>query len=190
MGNYVVGDEYDGMPSFRELTVVPVPLPFKEWDDESAARTRNVLDMRIKDFVPSDKRSHRRREPVVIDGEPVRETLRQRLERESRELEVAVTQLANQLAKRTAQLEHLNRFPAVDPFEDDTTLQFEKSFPGTPDTAYSYVAHRVDGRWYLTGARSPQNLTWDAFVSWMGLGVTTVYQLNPTARSGRKRVIG
>jgi hypothetical protein len=167
---------------------LPFPVAAREWlQNEAAQRTRNVLDLRIKDLVP-DSTTHRRREAVVIDGQPVKETLRERLTRESLELENAVMVLANQLAKRAEQLEHLNRFPEEDPFDDGTTLQFEKSFPHTPNATYSYAAHKVDGRWYLTGARSPQALTWDAFISWMGLGVSEVYKLG--GKGGRRKVIG
>lgn len=175
----------------RHTTSLPFPPESYAWRDNAGAqRVRNVMELRLKDLMSPTGRSHRRREPLVIEGQTVKETLRQRLERESRELEVAVTQLANQLAKRTAQLEHLKRFPLEDPFADGDTLQFEKSFPGTPDTKYSYVAHRVNDRWYVTGARSPQNLTWDEFVSWLGLGVDEVWLLPRTQTGRRRKVIG
>lgn len=156
-----------------------------------AVTRRDVRSLRLSELLPQANRSHTRRAPVVIDGEPVVETLRERLTREHAELEEALTVISGQLARRTKQLEHLKRFPEVDPFTDGTVLQFEKSFPNTPDNHYSYVAHRANGYWYLTGERSPQRITWEQLVSWMGLGVHTVYQLSVTgSRSGRRKVIG
>ena len=179
MGNYL-GE--NALPDFFDLI------------GRDGPPTRDVLSLRVADLISPQNRPHRRREPVVIQGEAVSETMRERLTRETRELEVAIAALANQLAKRTEQLEHLKRFPEQDPFEDGTALQFDKSFPGTPDDKYSYLANRVDGLWYLTGARSPQAITWDQFVSWMGLGVDTVWQLNYQSATGRnlgkRKVIG
>jgi len=159
-------------------------------DEVAATRTRDVLGLRLRELVETNRQAHRRRVPLQIDGDVVTETLRERLTRERAELEKAITLLAGKLARRDEQLAHLGRFPVEDTFADGTTLQFQKSFPGTPDTTYSYAAHRVDGRWYLTGARSPQGLTWDALVSWMGLGVSEVYELGVTGRGGRRKVIG
>lgn len=162
-----------------------------EWEHDAHVRTRNVAEMRIVDLLGAQAvavpRPHRRRTPVVIDGVPVTENLRQRLTREKFELEEAVTQLAGQLARRTQQLEHLDRYPAADPFENGDVLQFDRKFPAS-DASYSYVAHKADERWYLTGGRSPQGVTWDELVSFMGLGVTEVWKLG--GRGGRKKVIG
>jgi hypothetical protein len=157
--------------------------------DPYTGPTRDVTALRLRELLPADVRSHTRRAPVVIDGQTLSETLRQRLTREHAELETAITALASQLARRSEQIKRLERFPEIDPFADGTVLQFQKAFPSTPDTTYSYVAHRVNGLWYLTGARSPQDMTWDAFVSWLGLGVETVYQLSVTGKS-RRKVIG
>lgn len=110
------------------------------------------------------------------------ENLRERLRREKEELETAVTQLAGKLAERTRQLEHLRRYPEDDPFTDGVILRFEKRFP-TSDAWYSYVASRISGAWYLTGARSPQNISWDELVEFMGLGVDEVWQVNGIRRT-------
>lgn len=171
--------------------LLPFPASSREWiGNQGAQRMRDVMDLRLKDLMSLAGRSHRRREPVIIEGEAIKETLRQRLERESRELEIAVTAIANQLAKRTMQLEHLKRFPAEDPFVNGDVVQFEKSFPHPPDKTYSYAAHRVNDLWYITGARSPQALSWDEFVSWMGLGVDEVWLLPRNQTGRRKKVIG
>jgi len=110
--------------------------------------------------------------------------LRERLRREKEELEIAVTQLTGKLAERTRQLEHLRRYPDDDPFADGAILRFEKKFP-TGDTRYSYVAIRISGAWYLTGARSPQGIAWawDELVEFMGLGVDEVWQVNGIKRT-------
>jgi len=110
------------------------------------------------------------------------ENLRERLLREKEELETAVTQLAGKLAERTRQLAHLRRYPEDDPFDDGVILRFEKKFPNS-DVRYSYVASRISGAWYLTGARSPQNISWDELVEFMGLGVDEVWQVNGIKRT-------
>lgn len=173
--------------SVQDATYDPLGLGSTEWArNAGVARTRNVVDLRIGELLGAAARPHRRREPVVIDGQAVSETLRERLERESRELETAILALAGRLTRRTEQLERLKRFPEKDPFKNGDHIAFEKSFPGTPERSYSYGAHKVDDRWYITGARSPQGVTWDALLTWMGLGVEKVYKL--TAR-GRRKVI-
>lgn len=168
-------------------------MPYTDAHHVRELRERDVTRLRVEELLgqtTGHERAHRRRVPVIINGEVIKETLKQRLTRELDELETAVTLLAGQMARRTRQLEHLKRFPETDPFEDGTVLQFDKTFPHSPDVPYSYVAHRADGHWYVTGARSPQRATWDQFVNWLGLGVEVVYQLNPGGRVGRKKVIG
>src|SRR5688500_15870092 len=158
--------------------------------DDDPPQIRDVFRIPISDLLSQTTRSHRRRQPVIIGGRAVQETLRQRIKRETLELETAITVLAGQLTRRTEQLEHLNRFPLEDPSVDGTTLQFDRNFPANQDKRYSYVADRVEGRWYVTGARAPQGVTWDTLVDWMGLGVDEVYRLNAGPRAGRRKVIG
>lgn len=111
-----------------------------------------------------------------VEGGSVRETLRERITRETDELEQAALLLAGQLTRRSEQLEALRKYPDDDPFEDGTVLRFAKRFPNS-DQEYSYVAHRVNGLWYQTGRRSPQGMNWDQFVDFMGLGVDAVYDV-------------
>lgn len=144
---------------------------------------RDVRSLRLSELIPM-QRSHRRKPPVEIDGQAVVETLRERLDRETRELMAAASLISTQLGKRAEQLEHLKRFPVEDPFENGEVLRFEKVFPHG-DNVYSYVAHKTNDLWYLTGGRSPQGITWDKFVDWMGLGVEKVYRVR-----GGKKVIG
>ena len=116
-----------------------------------------------------------------------RESLREKLRREHDEAAEAVLILAGQVARRARQLEHLERYPADDPFRDGTKLEFEKRFPGS-EQRYSYLALRAAGRWHITGARSPQNVTWFEFVDFMGLGVDEVFSIG--TRGGRRKVLG
>lgn len=146
---------------------------------------RDIRTLRLADLLPNP--AQRRRVPLVIAGEPVAETLRERITRETAELEQACMLLAGQLARRAEQLEHLKRYPEDDPFEDGDVLSFVKTFPNS-DQEYSYVAHRTQGLWYLTGRRSPQDISWSQLVDFMGLGVDVVWKLG--GRGGRKRVIG
>lgn len=163
----------------------------QEFADNSAAmHSRHILESRLADLLG-----------VTVTGRVVRsrpgdgpaegETLRQRLTRERDDLEAAVAALAAKLARRTAQLEHLDRFPNVDPFADGDVLEFERTFPGS-DQAYRYVALRAEGRWFLTGQRAPQNCSWDRFVAFMGLGVAAVYKIaDASGRSVRRtKVLG
>lgn len=126
-------------------------------------------------------------ESTIGERAPRRERLRDRLKRERDELEAALAAVAQRMARRDEQLAHLARFPDEDPFEDGVILHFEKTFPGS-DRSYSYVTHRVNGLYYLTGARSPQGVVWVELVDFMGLGVDEVYRVG--VRGGRRKVIG
>lgn len=178
-------DDYDAQGAVSRWR----PAPDRWVDDDEHVRTRNVIEMRLADLlgVSPTGRLRRRREPVLLGGEPVVENLRQRLTRERAELELAVAAIASQLARRTDQLAHLDRYPAADPFENGDILQFEKTFP-SGDASYTYVAHKAGERWYLTGSRAPQGITWDELVSFMGLGVAEVWKVG--GKGGRKKVIG
>jgi len=114
-------------------------------------------------------------------------SLRERIQAEHDALERTLVAVADRLRRKAEQLAQLDSWPIDDPFQDGDRLQFEKSFPGTPDKRYSYLALRVDGRYHITGARSPQNITWEQFVNWAGLGVNTVYKIGP--KGGKRKVI-
>lgn len=105
-----------------------------------------------------------------------KERLRDRIERETIELEQAAQVMARLLNKRSSELERLAMYPEEDPFDDETVLRFEKRFPAG-DRRYTYVATKVKGLWYMTGGRSPQNLEWDDLVDFMGLGVDEVFDV-------------
>lgn len=150
--------------------------------DEHYTGLRDVRTLKIGDLVPDgDRRS--REAPYRREGE----SLVDRLKREHAELAEAILVLAGQLARRARQIEHMDRYPAEDPFADGATLEFEKRFPGS-DKPYRYVAIKAGDRWHITGQRSPQNVTWKKLVGFMGLGVETVYKIGP--RGGRRKVIG
>lgn len=155
----------------------------------NAAPRRNVFDLTISDLVRRSGDQHRRRSPLIINGVTHRETLREKINRETAELEDVLIAVSSKLADRRRQLKHLERFPVEDPFDDDATIMFSKTFPHTPDKSYSYVATKRNDLWYVTGDRSPNGVTWDALVDWMGLGVEKVYQLN-VGKNARRKVIG
>lgn len=158
--------------------------------DYSDVPTRDVHSLTVGQIAQrSSDLPHRKRPTIVIDGVARSETLKQKLQREAKEAETAILALAGKLSRRQEQLKHLERYPDEDPFVDGTTLIFQKGFPSNPDTKYSYSAVRADGLWYITGARSPQGLNWDEFVSWMGLGVDEVFRVTP-AKGSVKKVIG
>lgn len=56
-----------------------------------------------------------------------------------------------------------------DPFQDSQVLFFTRAYAGS-DVLYRYAAVRSVGRWYLTGARSPQGLTWLQLATWLVSG--------------------
>lgn len=152
--------------------------------------TRDVNSLTVRELAQrSGDLPHRKRPAVVIDGVVRKETLKQKLQREAKEAETAILALAGKLSRRQEQLKHLERFPDEDPFADGTTLIFQKGFPSNPDTKYAYSAVRADGLWYVTGNRSPQGITWDEFVNWMGLGVDEIYRVT-AAKGSVKKVIG
>lgn len=149
-------------------------------------RTRDVAGLRIAELTQrSADLPHRRREPTVINGEPVKEMLRERLQRETDELVKTAAMITDQLSRRASQLEHLQRFPEEDPFKDGRVLRFEKTFPHSAQQKYSYTASKINSLWYVSGGRSPQGVSWDEFVNWMGLGVDEMF----CVKSGKK-VIG
>lgn len=54
-------------------------------------------------------------------------------------------------------------------FSDGQVLSFERTFIGS-DQVWRYAAVRSGGRWWLTGAKSPQGLTWEQLVLWLVSG--------------------
>lgn len=141
---------------------------------------RDVRTLKIGDLAPD---ADHRTKAYRREGEG----LVARLKREHAEIAEAILVLAGQLARRARQIEHMDRYPAEDPFPEGTRLEFKKRYPGS-DQEYTYLALKAGERWHLTGARSPQNVTWKKLVGFMGLGVETVYKIGP--RGGRRKVIG
>lgn len=97
-------------------------------------------------------------------------TLKQRKAEELNGLLAAAEILERRISKVTSQLAVLNSFAEVDPYVNGVTLKFDRNFPNG-DQVYSYRATKLNDKWYLTGARAPQGVTWDEFVSWLGLGL-------------------
>lgn len=115
-----------------------------------------------------------------------RAPLRERLAADADAIEAAIELLALKLARRRAQLRTLEIWPDEDPFENGTHLEFVKVFPNS-DKEYPYAALRANDRWFLTGERSPNNITWAQFVDWCGVGVTEVHKVGAGRRT---KVIG
>lgn len=149
---------------------------------------RAIDNLSIAELVRrSSDYGHRRRPALVVDGEVVHETLRQRLAREAVELEEAIVALSGKLADRRRQLKSLERFPETDDeLPDGTVITFTKSFPNSPDKHYQYSAVRTNARWSVTGKRAPQNVTWDKLIDWMGLGVDDIYVVPVDTKALRK----
>lgn len=103
----------------------------------------------------------------------------ERLEKEAADLENSLASVSAQLARRQAQIEELRRYPENDPFADDTVLRFKKAFPNDPAKLYQYTASKVEGLWYVTGAKSPDGVEWAELISWLGLGVSEITKIAP-----------
>lgn len=59
---------------------------------------------------------------------------------------------------------------------DGTVIRFSRRFPGQEDTWYAYAGIKANGKWYLTGERSPQSMTWEGLVKWLVSGIAVSYQ--------------
>lgn len=161
----------------RARWVAPTDQPFTD----PAQLQRDVYTLSVAELVGVDARNRRQRVTrLTVEGGGT-ETLRQRINRERQELTDAITAIAAQLSRRTSQLTQLDAFPADDPCENGDTLRFEMTFPSSPDKAYSYAAIRIEGMFYVSGARSPQGVTWSEFVDWCGLGVRSIKLHRPSA---------
>lgn len=181
-----MGDYDEGYIVDQLLGQIPAQSTGAHDGGHIAAGIRDVGTMTVNDLVRrwSDMPSHVRKQ-LTADK---KETLRAKLTREAAELEVAIVALAAQRAHREAQLEKLKMFPEEDPFGDGTFLTFEKNFPSNPDQKYTYMATRAGGLWYVTGKKTPQGVTWEHFVNWMGLGVDEIFRIDQN--NGRVKVIG
>jgi hypothetical protein len=140
-----------------------------------------LMERRLGDLVPRGPQPREKR-IVVIEGTARPETLREKLERQREELVAAISVLSGQLAKRTAQVAELDRYPTEDPFKDGDSLEFKKWYPGS-DQSYTFMALRADGLWYTTGSRGPQGVEWARLTEWMGLGVTDVYKIGASRKT-------
>jgi hypothetical protein len=136
---------------------------------------RDVRALTLGELARSSHDMPHRKRVLVIEGVEIVETLEQRLVREAEELEEAIEALAGKLARRRKQIAQVQRYPKTDPFEDGQTIEFDKVFPGTPERPYPYSARRAEGLWYVTGARSPQGVSWVEFIEWLGVGVEQIY---------------
>lgn len=82
----------------------------------------------------------------------IRETAEAQLQRNEAERQRLLTRLAV-----------LDKFGADDPWEDETVLIFRRDFGGP--RSYGYVAVRMGGTWYVTGARNANRaFTWEELV--------------------------
>lgn len=74
----------------------------------------------------------------------------------ARRRKAAIKNTINNLKKSIDELESAPRLPRP----TGTMIQFDKRFLRNGPT-YKYIAIEVNGRWYLTGPTSPQNISWD-----------------------------
>lgn len=84
------------------------------------------------------------------------------------------TEIQRRLEAERANVEVERRMAIIksygeDPFRDGQVLSFTRTYAGS-DVLYRYAAVRSVGRWYLTGARSPQGLTWLQLATWLVSG--------------------
>lgn len=155
---------------------------------------RSIGDLTVEELLRRSAESKHGVSRAMItdsDGSRRKETLREKLLRETSAIEETILMLSGKLSDRHAQLRKLSMFPIEDLFSEDApqpVISFEKHFPHDPDRIYSYGAMRADGLWYVTGSRSPNGVTWAELIDWMGLGVDEVYHENHP--DGRIKIIG
>lgn len=71
--------------------------------------------------------------------------------------------IEQRIAALEAEAVELERF-GEDNYAEGTVLIFKTDFGKASGTTYTYAAVKVVGRWFLTGARSMQGVTWDELV--------------------------
>lgn len=77
-------------------------------------------------------------------------------------------QLRRRAERLEAEAERLESMPKEPVIKDDPTpvIFFGKTFGG--EKVYTFAAVKAtNGNWYVTGDRSPQDLTWDRLVEWI-----------------------
>lgn len=155
------------------------------WSPAGKVRRAHVRGAGTRDLV--DTIRDNLNAAVVATSVKSRRPLAERIAAERDALEEMMETIAQRYARKTAQLKQLERWPDEDPFEDGDRLEFTKTFPNS-DRSYTYLALKADGLFHITGARSPQGVTWPEFVEWCGLGVETVWKIG--GKGGRRRVVG
>ena len=74
--------------------------------------------------------------------------------------------------KAEAHLKALEGIPDRDPFPNGTILKAQ--------AGVTYALLRAADRWYLTGATTPNNISWPTLVDWLtNRGITTVTPMEP-----------
>lgn len=58
-------------------------------------------------------------------------------------------------------------------------IVFTKAF-GESKTTFTYAALRVDDKWYITGSRAPQGLSWEDLLLWAKPVSLLVYEPAPS----------
>lgn len=99
---------------------------------------------------------------------------RARARREAREQAITLElQRRAELERTNAEVEHrmqmLQEYGQDDPFQDGQILYFTRTFVGS-DIMYRYAALRSDGKWYMTGGKSPQGAAWRDLALWLVSG--------------------
>lgn len=111
--------------------------------------------------------------------------LKERKLEELNGLLVAADLLEKRITKVTNQIKILDGFPTEDPYDNGTVLSFKRNFPnGTK--VYDYSATKANDVWYVTGDRSPNGVTWDNFVNWIGLGLVGELKVMRVTATPRK----
>lgn len=73
-------------------------------------------------------------------------------------------EIRRRISELSDELRRIESWP-VEP-EEGTVIRFHLQFCGAGRT-YHYAAIRAGGKWYLTGSRAPQHLSWEDLLTWM-----------------------
>lgn len=107
-------------------------------------------------------------------------------EREDNEMASMDPDFYRREAARMAEVaEILDTVPQSDTFEDGQVLTFEKHYPNQrlESVKYYHAAIKSGGYWYVTGNRSPNKVTWDALIEFIGYGCLKTLRIHITGNS-------
>lgn len=127
----------------------------------------------------------------------IRGTREQAVARELREAKARVARDQEKIDRLEARFAGLRRVREAlgdeDPCDNGDILVIERTFesgPGVATGRYSYVALRVNGRYYVTGSGMSDRYTWSRLIEWLGGDAVSVVRVKAkTVEGSGKRLL-